>query len=198
MIFGRGLPLTCMLLCCCPEELTHCWPALCNQQQPRSIGLLGRISHTALLPACGRTSTRLATVPHGRLCLQAALSWWSVVSPFGGVGSTAALVFVLLVAGVKAVWEDTKRHQEDKRMNTSITHRVNPDGAPTAAYAFIPFCQLGCEACGSLFLSGQPVKQEQQVLHVDLNGSVDLDGSAICELLCSLASQLSRRMFAIA
>lgn len=30
---------------------------------------------------------------------QAALSWWSVVSPFGGVGSTAALIFVLLVRG---------------------------------------------------------------------------------------------------
>ncbi|GAB4813241.1 hypothetical protein N2152v2_000287 [Parachlorella kessleri] len=63
--------------------------------------------------------------------LQAALSWWSVVSPFGGVGSTAALVFVLVVAGVKAVWEDTKRHQEDKRMNTSITHKVNADGSVT-------------------------------------------------------------------
>ncbi len=50
------------------------------------------------------------------------------MSPFGGVGSTAALVFVLVVAGVKAVWEDTKRHQEDKRMNTSITHKVNADG----------------------------------------------------------------------
>lgn len=61
--------------------------------------------------------------------LQAGLSWWSVVSPFGGVGSTAALLFVLVVAAVKAIWEDVKRHQEDKRMNTSITHRVNPDGS---------------------------------------------------------------------
>ena len=60
---------------------------------------------------------------------QACLSWWSVVSPFGGTGSTAALLFVLIVAAVKAIWEDVKRHQEDKRMNTSITHRVNPDGA---------------------------------------------------------------------
>ena len=60
---------------------------------------------------------------------QAGLSWWSVVSPFSGYGSTAALVFVLAVAAVKAIWEDVKRHHEDKRMNTSITHRVNPDGA---------------------------------------------------------------------
>lgn len=57
------------------------------------------------------------------------------MSPFGGVGSTAALLFVLVVAGVKAVWEDTKRHQEDKRMNTSITHRVNEDGE---LHSFLP------------------------------------------------------------
>ncbi|KFM22669.1 putative phospholipid-transporting ATPase IA [Auxenochlorella protothecoides] len=63
--------------------------------------------------------------------LQACLSWWSVVSPFGGVGATAALVFVLLVAGIKAVWEDVKRHQEDKTMNASTTHRANPDGSIT-------------------------------------------------------------------
>jgi phospholipid-translocating P-type ATPase (flippase) len=61
--------------------------------------------------------------------LQAGLSWWSVISPFSGYGSTAALVFVLAVAAVKAIWEDVKRHHEDKRMNTSITHRVNPDGS---------------------------------------------------------------------
>lgn len=60
--------------------------------------------------------------------IQAGLSWWSVVSPYSGIGSTAALLFVLIVAGVKAVWEDMKRHQEDQRMNTSITHRLNADG----------------------------------------------------------------------
>ncbi|EFN58106.1 hypothetical protein CHLNCDRAFT_20630, partial [Chlorella variabilis] len=60
--------------------------------------------------------------------LQAGLSWWSVISPFSGYGSTAALVFVLAVAGVTSIWEDVKRHQEDKRMNTSITHRLSPDG----------------------------------------------------------------------
>lgn len=78
-------------------------------------------------PDCARLGTA------GPLA-QAGLSWWSVVSPFGGVGSTAALVFVLLVAGVKAVWEDTKRHQEDKRMNTSVTHRVNPDGGQAGGW----------------------------------------------------------------
>jgi magnesium-transporting ATPase (P-type) len=63
--------------------------------------------------------------------LQAGLSWWSVVSPYSGVGSTAALLFVLAVAAVKAIWEDVKRHQEDQRMNTSVTHRLNPDGSVT-------------------------------------------------------------------
>ena len=50
------------------------------------------------------------------------------MSPYGGLGSTAALVFVLLVAGVKAVWEDVKRHQEDRETNKSTTHVMQPDG----------------------------------------------------------------------
>lgn len=50
------------------------------------------------------------------------------MSPYGGLGSTAALVFVLLVAGVKAVWEDVKRHQEDRETNKSITEVMQPDG----------------------------------------------------------------------
>lgn len=61
--------------------------------------------------------------------IQASLSWWSVVSPYSGVGATAALVFVLLVAAVKAIWEDSKRHQEDQRMNKSIAHRLKEDGS---------------------------------------------------------------------
>lgn len=60
--------------------------------------------------------------------MQACLSWWNTVSPFGGIGSTLALVFVLLVAGVKAVWEDIKRHQEDVKTNKSVAHLVNADG----------------------------------------------------------------------
>ena len=50
------------------------------------------------------------------------------MSPYGGFGSTAALVFVLLVAGVKAVYEDFKRHNEDKETNNSVTHVMQPDG----------------------------------------------------------------------
>ncbi|KAK9810005.1 hypothetical protein WJX72_003251 [[Myrmecia] bisecta] len=60
---------------------------------------------------------------------QACLAWWSVVSPFGGFGSTAALVFVLVVAAIKAIWEDVKRHQEDRRTNSSLAHVVQPDGS---------------------------------------------------------------------
>ena len=59
---------------------------------------------------------------------QACLSWWNVVSPFGGWGSTLALMFVLIVAGIKAIWEDLKRHQEDRSTNASVAHRVMPDG----------------------------------------------------------------------
>ena len=60
--------------------------------------------------------------------MQACLAWWSTVSPYGGFGSTAALVFVLLVAGIKAVYEDFKRHNEDKETNNSVTHVMQPDG----------------------------------------------------------------------
>lgn len=37
-------------------------------------------------------------------------------------------MFVLLVAGVKAVYEDFKRHAEDKETNNSVTHVMQPDG----------------------------------------------------------------------
>jgi hypothetical protein len=56
------------------------------------------------------------------------LAWWSTVSPYGGFGSTAALVFVLLVAAVKSIYEDVKRHHEDSETNNSIAHVLQPDG----------------------------------------------------------------------
>lgn len=61
--------------------------------------------------------------------MQAGLAWWSTVSPYGGFGSTAALVFVLVVAGIKAVYEDVKRHHEDNETNKSIAHVLQGDGA---------------------------------------------------------------------
>jgi magnesium-transporting ATPase (P-type) len=36
---------------------------------------------------------------------------------------------VLVVAGVKAVWEDVKRHQEDTKTNKGVAHLVNADGS---------------------------------------------------------------------
>ena len=51
------------------------------------------------------------------------------MSPFGGWGSSLALGFVLVVAAIKAIWEDAKRHQEDRRTNASVAHRYMPDGA---------------------------------------------------------------------
>ena len=51
------------------------------------------------------------------------------MSPFGGWGSSLALAFVLVVAAIKAIWEDAKRHQEDRRTNASVAHRYMPDGA---------------------------------------------------------------------
>ncbi len=72
-----------------------------------------------------------------------------VVSPFGGWGSTLALLFVLVVAAVKAFWEDVKRHQEDHSTNASVAHIVNADGA-----ALVPLCA----ACMSCTHWGGPLK----------------------------------------
>lgn len=63
--------------------------------------------------------------------IQAVLSWISVISPFSGVGSTLALVFVLLVAAIKALVEDRKRHEEDRTLNNSVAHVVGEDGKVT-------------------------------------------------------------------
>ncbi len=52
------------------------------------------------------------------------------MSPFSPFGPTIALLFVLLVAAVKAAIEDKKRHREDRITNNSIAHVVNPDGIP--------------------------------------------------------------------
>lgn len=48
------------------------------------------------------------------------------MSPFGGLGATAALGFVLLMSGGKAIIEDMKRHAEDEKMNNSWTTIVHP------------------------------------------------------------------------
>ena len=72
--------------------------------------------------------SRYSTQP-SLCCIQACLAWWNVVSPFGGWGSSLALAFVLVVAAIKAIWEDAKRHQEDRRTNASVAHRYMPDGA---------------------------------------------------------------------
>ena len=39
-----------------------------------------------------------------------------------------ALLFVLLVSGVKAIAEDLKRHNQDGVTNNSLTRVVQPDG----------------------------------------------------------------------
>lgn len=51
-------------------------------------------------------------------------------------------MFVLLVAGVKAVYEDFKRHAEDKETNNSVTHVMQPDGEVHSQQA------AGCCCCG--------------------------------------------------
>ena len=59
---------------------------------------------------------------------QAALAWWSTVSPFAPFGPTLALSFVLSVAAAKAIAEDRKRAAEDRRVNNSTARVVTPDG----------------------------------------------------------------------
>lgn len=43
-------------------------------------------------------------------------------------GPTIAICFVLLVAAVKAIVEDKKRHDEDSKTNNSRAHVVLDDG----------------------------------------------------------------------
>lgn len=62
-----------------------------------------------------------------------------MVSPFGGFGSTAALAFVLIVAAVKAIFEDKKRHQEDHRTNKSTAHVVMANGT---ASQYLQLCAV--------------------------------------------------------
>jgi len=61
--------------------------------------------------------------------LQACLTYWQAISPYKPWGPTAGLAFVLLVAAVKEIVEDRKRHQADLRTNTSLTHVLQPDGS---------------------------------------------------------------------
>ena len=60
---------------------------------------------------------------------QAALAWWSTVSPFAPFGPTLALSFVLAVAALKAAAEDRTRAAEDRRTNGSPARVVLPDGS---------------------------------------------------------------------
>jgi len=60
---------------------------------------------------------------------QAALAWWSTVSPFAPFGPTLALSFVLAVAALKAAAEDRTRAAEDRRTNASPARVVLPDGS---------------------------------------------------------------------
>ena len=53
------------------------------------------------------------------------------MSPFKPYGPLIALIFVVGVGAIKAIFEDRKRHQEDNLMNQSIAHVVQSDGAPT-------------------------------------------------------------------
>ena len=52
-----------------------------------------------------------------------------MVSPFAPYGPTLSLLFVLAVAAIKAAVEDRKRHQEDRRTNSSTAHVLHADGA---------------------------------------------------------------------
>lgn len=60
--------------------------------------------------------------------VQMILSWFPAISPFGGLGSTVALLFVVIVSGITALIEDFKRYNEDRATNRSIAHALQPDG----------------------------------------------------------------------
>lgn len=58
-----------------------------------------------------------------------------------------ALMFVLLVAGVKAIAEDVKRHREDRKTNEAKVQILKGDGEipkwiPLPAFSFLFSCFL--------------------------------------------------------
>ena len=111
---------------------------------------VGRVQEHAYLPT-RRACTLLVWFRQGLTCMrmQACLAWWTVVSPFGGWGSTLALLFVLVVAAIKAFLEDLKRHQEDRATNGSLAHRVSADGA--LCRLCVPHCMPCTIYFGSVF-----------------------------------------------
>ena len=68
------------------------------------------------------------------------MSWWDEISPFSGVGATAALLFVVLVSAVKAGLEDYKRHVEDNITNNT----------PTTIVSNLETGKAECTGCRSL------------------------------------------------
>lgn len=61
--------------------------------------------------------------------VQAALTWWSAVSPFDPWGSTAALAFVVAVAAVSELWQDVRRHRADYEINNRTTRVMHANGS---------------------------------------------------------------------
>ena len=51
--------------------------------------------------------------------VMAVLAWIPDISPYSGWGNTLALLFVVVVAAVKALFEDVKRQSEDRMTNGS-------------------------------------------------------------------------------
>ena len=70
---------------------------------------------------------------------QAALAYWSVVSPFSPYGPTIALVVILLVAAIKALIEDAGRHREDVKINNGKARILQNNGTQP----FVP-CNKPC------------------------------------------------------
>ena len=59
-----------------------------------------------------------------------------------------ALLFVLLVSGVKAIAEDLKRHNQDGVTNNSLTRIVNPENGKLTLQQ--PLSQFTCSIAGTL------------------------------------------------
>ena len=108
--------------------------SLSNLVFPQGVpcGPLGRTGH--MIPAARRQmvssafDSNLVAFSETLLAAQAALAYWSVVSPFSPYGPTIALVVILLVAAIKALIEDAARHREDVKINHGKTRILHRDG----------------------------------------------------------------------
>lgn len=127
--------------------------------------------------------------------IQAALAWWPRVSPYNPWGSTLALLFVLLVAAVKEVYEDVRRRRSDYVTNARpACIRVGDGAFRPARWRDVRVGQLllvgeGEEVPADLLLLHTPHPSRTYVSTANLDGETSLKPKRAAAWLSAQDSQ---------